>query len=198
MDDILKHYGVKGMHWGVRRYQNTDGSLTPEGRRHYLDMEGVRGAFKTEKEVPKVVDSFSKLDRDRMGFDDPKEKYSTKEQAQATVKRFLVHKNKEVKAFMDIYWEESGNHGIAVGTHADSRGKGYQKRLMKNAMKWVEHNIDSLDAKYLDYLVRPDNEASKRIAIGAGFEQDKSYDDGHEESWELYRYDLDQLLRKRK
>ena len=40
MADILKHYGVKGMKWGVRRYQNPDGSLTPEGRRHYLDMEG--------------------------------------------------------------------------------------------------------------------------------------------------------------
>ncbi len=29
----LYHYGVKGMKWGVRRYQNKDGSLTPEGKR---------------------------------------------------------------------------------------------------------------------------------------------------------------------
>lgn len=27
------HYGVKGMHWGVRRYQNPDGTLTAEGKR---------------------------------------------------------------------------------------------------------------------------------------------------------------------
>lgn len=27
----LKHYGIKGQKWGVRRYQNEDGSLTPEG-----------------------------------------------------------------------------------------------------------------------------------------------------------------------
>lgn len=32
MADILVHYGVKGMKWGVRRYQNKDGSLTPAGK----------------------------------------------------------------------------------------------------------------------------------------------------------------------
>ena len=29
------HHGIKGQKWGVRRYQNTDGTLTSEGRKHY-------------------------------------------------------------------------------------------------------------------------------------------------------------------
>ena len=33
--DSLCHYGVLGMKWGVRRYQNKDGSLTSAGRKHY-------------------------------------------------------------------------------------------------------------------------------------------------------------------
>ena len=33
MKNELKHYGVLGMKWGVRRYQNKDGSLTSEGKR---------------------------------------------------------------------------------------------------------------------------------------------------------------------
>ena len=36
----LKHWGVKGMKWGVRRYQNKDGSLTPAGRKRYADSGG--------------------------------------------------------------------------------------------------------------------------------------------------------------
>lgn len=31
----LEHFGIKGMKWGVRRYQNTDGSLTAEGQKRY-------------------------------------------------------------------------------------------------------------------------------------------------------------------
>lgn len=34
-NDYLVHYGVKGMRWGVRRYQYKDGSLTPQGYKHY-------------------------------------------------------------------------------------------------------------------------------------------------------------------
>lgn len=29
------HHGVKGMHWGIRRYQNPDGTLTAAGRERY-------------------------------------------------------------------------------------------------------------------------------------------------------------------
>ena len=34
-NDSLSHHGIQGMRWGVRRYQNEDGTLTPEGMRRY-------------------------------------------------------------------------------------------------------------------------------------------------------------------
>lgn len=38
-DNYLAHYGIKGMRWGVRRFQNEDGSLTEEGKRRYKIKE---------------------------------------------------------------------------------------------------------------------------------------------------------------
>lgn len=35
MEYELYHHGTKGMKWGVRRYQNKDGSLTPAGKKRY-------------------------------------------------------------------------------------------------------------------------------------------------------------------
>lgn len=39
-ENELRHYGVKGMKWGVRRYQNKDGSLTAAGKKRYSSDDG--------------------------------------------------------------------------------------------------------------------------------------------------------------
>lgn len=40
--NYLCHFGILGQKWGVRRYQNEDGTLTPEGRERYLGSDSIR------------------------------------------------------------------------------------------------------------------------------------------------------------
>lgn len=52
-EDIpIEHHGIKGMKWGVRRYQNKDGSLTPAGKKRQEKLD--------KKEAKKELNKLSK------------------------------------------------------------------------------------------------------------------------------------------
>lgn len=53
MDDVLIHYGVFGMKWGVRRYQNKDGSLTSAGKKRYSNNDDIKEDPQKNTEEPK-------------------------------------------------------------------------------------------------------------------------------------------------
>lgn len=48
--NYLVHHGIKGQHWGVRRYQNPDGTLTEEGRKRALKQD-LKWINKNEKKI---------------------------------------------------------------------------------------------------------------------------------------------------
>lgn len=93
VDYELYHWGVKGMKWGVRRYQNKDGSLTPAGRKRRREEphEDYRKAHDSKK-ISQMSDNELRSRNNRL-------------QMEAQYKQLTKKKNiglKAVKAFIAV------------------------------------------------------------------------------------------------
>lgn len=64
--DELYHYGIIGMKWGIRRYQNPDGSLTPAGRRR-LEKQDTKWAKKKSSKITAQAKKLSQRELDVYG-----------------------------------------------------------------------------------------------------------------------------------
>ena len=67
----LYHHGIKGQKWGVRRYQNSDGSLTEAGRNRYRSNIKLNSAYKDYSDSslqssPYKMNDYIKSDKNRM------------------------------------------------------------------------------------------------------------------------------------
>lgn len=75
-ETYLAHHGIKGMRWGIRRFQNEDGSLTPAGEKRYggekgaerLRKDNARASYKkTQRSITKrEIDVDDKYDKKRL------------------------------------------------------------------------------------------------------------------------------------
>ena len=108
----LFHTGVKGMKWGVRRYQNKDGSLTPLGKKRYAkelakleaEKKRIRQQEQTAKKLKKLDDMRKDLDERKKALkpDDAPEPAKQQKAQPATQKRKLSElSNEEIQAKID-------------------------------------------------------------------------------------------------
>lgn len=67
-DNELQHWGIKGMRWGVRRYQNKDGSLTAAGEKRRKKLQGKLDELNGQptKNSGKTTKKISEMDDDEL------------------------------------------------------------------------------------------------------------------------------------
>lgn len=160
-NDSLCHHGIKGMKWGVRRYQNPDGTLTNAGKLRYSDGEtrktssfsrtshgkqnSSRANFHTSKIVAKTKNgetlsitedktpAFAKLIAKHF----PKIRNELERSKNCTIR----DRNGKRVGELQLYKETPDSLNIVwLGVDEGNRGKGYAQSVMKAAEKFARDN----------------------------------------------------------
>ena len=101
-NDYLTHYGIKGMHWGIRRYQNPDGSLTDAGAKRYTkEINRDDAKYNQSKEDAKMYKKKSE-EASAKGKTEKAQKFSElSEKNQKNAEKYLEDRNKGIRDVAD-------------------------------------------------------------------------------------------------
>lgn len=137
-NDELYHHGILGMKWGVRRYQNADGTLTAKGKARYMKVESSKHLQKSEtKKARKILNTHVNMDpRYALSYSNMSKK------SQAKAKRYMKGSDKYNK-----YMEKAEKNARRAKEHT---------RNSINALKKLR-DIDSGKLKAgRDFIVQTD------------------------------------------
>ena len=132
MDNELYHYGVLGMRWGVRRYQNKDGSLTKAGQKRYNEeMAKVREKNKALNNSIKTKAKLEKLDSKKKELKEKEKSFKNGKSASDMVKK-----------------DETSTKSKRISDMSDDELRAMVNRMMleKNSMD-LQRQISSLNAQ---------------------------------------------------
>lgn len=150
----MYHSGILGMHWGIRRYQYKDGSLTPEGRKRYAKLEKQLSKTKNEKKASKIQAELDKLSGKMKEEKVPEKKFDLKSISDTDLNAMLNRMQMEKR-----YYELSAD--LAEKTKTPEQRKLEEKIRRKEAFK--QNLIDTMQRTGLEVL----QQGTKKLANNA-------------------------------
>ena len=162
----LKHHGILGMKWGVRRYQNKDGSLTPAGKR----------------KAAKMKDEYAKLTGKRLiRKPTPKSTTDTDQNGKENVNRKAIKdmSDTEVQKRIDRLQKEKQLMGLQNDTA--SKGEKFVSTVTKQVI--VPAAVDAGKRMLTDWFVKQGSEL-----LGLNAKEVKSTHDQLKEEMEILNY----------
>lgn len=171
--DELYHHGIKGQRWGVRRFQNPDGTLTSEGKARYGDAKGFgphnakaggfirrvvtgdhvlgyeRHRLNREKRLERKVDKLKNKGASENKIKKAERKYNAQKSKNIDIERYLSNTSTG-KVFLQNYLLGLGSDSYrAARARGTSRGKSFLEIMLPN-INLNPMNMESILARKRD------------------------------------------------
>lgn len=173
MEYEIYHAGIKGMKWGIRRYQNKDGSLTPAGKKRYAQDTAQVGYRSTGIKSALSRRSNEKVDK---SFKDWNENVKKRDNAielgkKASAAKRAYENDKSNKALKAAYKEANKQYKKALSENTTYRkgvvkqevGRDAARKYLSDAKKvkkqlTADPSNKELQKKYNDLMSKHDIE----------------------------------------
>lgn len=162
-DTDIQHFGIKGQKWGIRRYQNEDGTLTALGKKR---EQQLRAAGDSIKKVAKTAGNAIKTASHNYAVKHKPAKLMTDDELRAKVQRLQLEKQyKELKSKkMSKMLKEVGQNAVQrlLSNIANNFVDGLttpKKLNVSDYDNYEENDLRKLDPKTIENL----NDAEKNI-----------------------------------
>ena len=195
----LSHHGIKGQRWGVRRFQNKDGTRTALGKKQLK----AKRLSKNEKGIRDVYRSLSDEDFRTLGYSKEEADQERKDDFLELGRRHTDHDQynrvqyKDGKAVGYIAvtgYQTTVGRGkkivnilaVDLAVHSEYRGNGYSVALGKDLVRWFD-TYGSKEYDRMEWYAMSENIGSQKAAERSGFTRRSSKEAA--KGWVKYRYD---------
>lgn len=134
-NDELYHHGIRGQKWGIRKYQNPDGTLTEEGKARYGEGGTASGRQRAR--------FLNKLDR-KMALNRVKMDQAHKESKREKLRIYNSNTKELVKSVLEGAAKDNISIHSKQRVHAINTGKDYVKGILGSAAAGIA--LGSIDA----------------------------------------------------
>lgn len=158
-NNYICHHGIKGQKWGVRRFQNEDGTLTQEGLNRYQNDPEYRKFLKdtASKHIPTLFNGSKKMSENYISRlkRDADKAYRKDKELRSLIEEYNINEKNLYKKYKDTEVKVNNKRLILIPEEDENKQKDLKNKIVSKRIenaskvmeKYFERSVSSFNKK---------------------------------------------------